>query len=302
MPPNRNSIGIGAPAGARGVIGSSSCTSLVGRARSARRCSGTRLSDVGWCGDRSLDRRGFRRPAGSGCACVGDGQVPEVMGLHPITAGHGYTYLTSQTAAQDSSLVTAGGLGSYYSERGESPGRWVGSGLASLTVAPGSMVREDQMVALFGEGRHPDAAVTEAALVAEGQDADVVAAVTELGRPFALNVASGEFRRQVARLVGEWNVAHGEPQRAQVPVGVMARIRTIVGQAMFEEDHGRPAADAQELSGFVARVFAGRVEGGGRVRSDVLAGEKCVGVVGARTAGGGAGDRAGASGRDQRHD
>src|SRR4051794_23312774 len=51
-----------------------------------------------------------------------------VMSTHPITAGHGYTYLTRQTAAQDASVVSADGLGAYYSEHGEAPGQWMGSG------------------------------------------------------------------------------------------------------------------------------------------------------------------------------
>ena len=89
------------------------------------------------------------------------------MGLHPITAGHGYTYLTRQVAVGDGPAVTGGGIGAYYAEAGESPGRWLGSGLASLGLAAGAAVSEAQMVALFGEGRHPDAAAIAAAVTAE---------------------------------------------------------------------------------------------------------------------------------------
>src|SRR6185437_6962500 len=89
------------------------------------------------------------------------------MGLHPITAGHGYTYLTRQVAAGDGPAVTGGGIGAYYAEAGESPGRWLGGGLASLGLAVGAVVSEAQMVALFGEGRHPDAAAIAAEVAAE---------------------------------------------------------------------------------------------------------------------------------------
>ncbi len=175
------------------------------------------------------------------------------MGLHPISAGHGYLYLTRQTAVQDASPVPAGGIGAYYAERGESPGRWLGRGLVGFGVAPGSTVSEAQMLALFGEGRHPDTAAMTALLEAEGADPDVIDAATELGRPFLLNLANTEFARQVAQLAAEWNTRHGQPACASAPAEVTARIRTAVGRALFAREHGREAADARELSGFIAQ-------------------------------------------------
>ena len=49
-----------------------------------------------------------------------------MMGLHKLTAGDGYTYLTRQVAAQDATERGHGSLGDYYAEKGESPGRWWG--------------------------------------------------------------------------------------------------------------------------------------------------------------------------------
>jgi hypothetical protein len=123
------------------------------------------------------------------------------MSTHTITAGHGYTYLTSQVAAQDASVLPPGGLGAYYSERGESPGQWLGSGLAGVGLAVGDVVREDQMVFLFGDGRHPDSARIEQRLREEGVGAEVIEAATELGTPFTLNLANSEYLRQVAQLM-----------------------------------------------------------------------------------------------------
>jgi conjugative relaxase-like TrwC/TraI family protein len=175
------------------------------------------------------------------------------MSTHRITAGHGYTYLTRQTAAQDGRVVGAGGLGAYYAEHGEAPGQWLGSGLTGLGIDGGATVSEAQMVALFGEGKHPDAAAIAARLRAEGTGEDVVAAATELGKPFALNLANSEFRRQVAQLITEWNRDHGEPASAAVPAHTAALIRTVVGQALFAAEHGREP-DARELSDFIARA------------------------------------------------
>lgn len=173
------------------------------------------------------------------------------MGAHVLSAGNGYTYPTSQVAAHDVTGISPGGLGAYYAEQGEAPGRWLGSGLTSLGIEPGSLVSEAQMVALFGEGRHPDAAAITSALLAESAGLESVEAATALGTAFKVNVAANEFTRQVAVLMAEWNTAQGAPASAPVPDYMKARIRTAVGQSLFAREHGREAADARELSGFI---------------------------------------------------
>ena len=78
------------------------------------------------------------------------------MGLHKITAGTGYDYLTRQVAAQDSTEKGHTGLASYYTERGETPGVWVGSGMAGIEgLDAGDAVTAEQMQNLFGAGMHP---------------------------------------------------------------------------------------------------------------------------------------------------
>ena len=54
------------------------------------------------------------------------------MSLHKLTAGSGYDYLTRQVAALDATEKGHTGLASYYTERGESPGVWVGSGMDGI--------------------------------------------------------------------------------------------------------------------------------------------------------------------------
>lgn len=87
-------------------------------------------------------------------------------GIHKLTAGDGYTYLIRQTAVGDGDKGRTS-LSDYYTEKGETPGVWVGRGLAGLgtpvgravgsaeaqeiwCVEKGSAVTEDQMKALFG--------------------------------------------------------------------------------------------------------------------------------------------------------
>ena len=50
------------------------------------------------------------------------------MSMHKLTAGSGYDYLTRQVAALDSTEKGHTGLAAYYTERGEKPGVWIGSG------------------------------------------------------------------------------------------------------------------------------------------------------------------------------
>jgi hypothetical protein len=78
------------------------------------------------------------------------------MSLHKLTAGSGYDYLTRQVAALDATDKGHTGLAAYYTERGESPGVWVGSGLDGIDgLGAGDPVTAEQMRALFGCGLHP---------------------------------------------------------------------------------------------------------------------------------------------------
>ena len=82
------------------------------------------------------------------------------MSLHKLTAGSGYDYLTRQVAAMDATDKGHTGLASYYTEKGETPGVWVGSGLGSgdegvAGLEAGDIVTADHMQSLFGSGHHP---------------------------------------------------------------------------------------------------------------------------------------------------
>jgi TrwC relaxase len=149
------------------------------------------------------------------------------MSLHKLTAGDGYSYLTRQVAAHDATERGYRSLGDYYAQRGEAPGRWMGSGLVSLGVS--GVVTEAQMRALFGEGRHPDADAIELAVVENsGTPAQALKAST-LGRPFpAFDAEPSEYRRLVAERVAEWNADGGLPRDWPVPAeSCGTRSRTV---------------------------------------------------------------------------
>jgi conjugative relaxase-like TrwC/TraI family protein len=171
-----------------------------------------------------------------------------MMNLHKLSAGNGYTYLTRQVAANDAADTGYANLGEYYSERGESPGVWLGRGLAGLDGGPqpGDVVHEAQVVALFGQGRHPNADVLELRAAAVGTEVD-----TSLGKPFAVRAASSEFRRELARRI----VAHNREldRRSNAPVSDedRARLRSELGRDWFLRDHGREPFDTRELTDYV---------------------------------------------------
>ncbi|MEJ7756209.1 MAG: relaxase domain-containing protein [Nocardioidaceae bacterium] len=77
------------------------------------------------------------------------------MTLHKLRPGLGTPTHRHQVAAHDATERSQAGLAEYYTERGESPGRWLGSGLPNLGLAVADEVIEEQMVALFGQRPSP---------------------------------------------------------------------------------------------------------------------------------------------------
>lgn len=172
--------------------------------------------------------------------------------LHKLTAGSGYDYLTRQVAAQDSTEKGHASLTSYYTEKGEVPGRWVGTGLAALEMEPGSPVSEVQMRALFGAGNHPDMEARLAALP-KGATVEQVRHAARLGSPFRVHEAATVFQQEVAIRCSQWAASNGLSSDATVPVDVRAEIRNELATAGFQQRMGR-AASSLELSSEVARL------------------------------------------------
>ncbi|MYR08981.1 relaxase domain-containing protein [Gordonia sp. SID5947] len=177
-----------------------------------------------------------------------------MMSLHKLTAGDGYEYLTKQVAAHDNTELGKDSLESYYSAKGEAPGRWLGSGLVAFDdINAGDVVTSEQMKALWGEGRHPNATAIEAAMSADGHGAGVALAATRLGTPFKVYDGANDFVTAVAEAFSEHNTSRGEKARAEIPADVRAQIRTRVATDMFTTEFGRSPADSRELSGWIAR-------------------------------------------------
>jgi hypothetical protein len=107
------------------------------------------------------------------------------MSIHKLTAGSGYDYLTRQVAAFDATAKGHLGLASYYAERGESPGVWVGSGMVGIDgLQAGDAVTAEQMRSLFSAGMHPLAAQRLEQLPDADLTDDNIRAAIRLGAPF----------------------------------------------------------------------------------------------------------------------
>ncbi|WP_404388814.1 MobF family relaxase [Humibacillus xanthopallidus] len=189
------------------------------------------------------------------------------MSIHKLTAGSGYDYLTRQVAAQDATDKGHTGLASYYAQKGETPGVWVGSGMAGIDgLDVGDVVTQEQMQAIFGSGHHPLAQQRLDRLAGPDLTQSDYQAVTRLGLPY--KVYSGDvsaFRIGVARRIHELATELGaglgddlgDGSDAVVPLEERARIRTEVATDFFRAEHGRDPASGsdgvREIAATIAR-------------------------------------------------
>ena len=177
------------------------------------------------------------------------------MSMHKLTAGSGYDYLTRQVAALDATEKGHTGLASYYTERGESPGVWIGSGMDGIDgLAAGDPVTAEQMRALFGCGLHPLAELRQQQLEGHDLTTEDFQNASRLGAPFKIvDNDLRPFRVEVARRIAALNTAIGCQADASIAAADRARVRTQVAREFFLAEHGREPVNARELTGQIAK-------------------------------------------------
>jgi TrwC relaxase len=177
------------------------------------------------------------------------------MSMHKLTAGSGYDYLTRQVAALDATEKGHTGLASYYTERGESPGVWIWSGMDGIDgLAAGDPVSAEQMRALFGCGLHPLAELRQQQLEGHDLTTQDFRNASRLGVPFRIvDHDLIPFRLEVAKRIGALNTAIGWPADASIASADRARVRTQVAREFFLAEHGREPVNARELAGQIAK-------------------------------------------------
>jgi len=159
------------------------------------------------------------------------------MTLHKLSAGSGYEYLTRQVAALDSTEKGRSALADYYSAKGESPGRWVGSGLVGIDgLEVGDAVTAEQMKHLFSTGSHP----------LTGQPLGAAYKVYD-------NTGVDGFNAEVARRLAALTSTGSTGEVTRPPYEVLARMRSEVARERFVAERGREPASARELSDALAR-------------------------------------------------
>jgi conjugative relaxase-like TrwC/TraI family protein len=182
------------------------------------------------------------------------------MSIHKLSAGSGYDYLTRQVAAFDTTEKGHVGLASYYTERGETPGAWMGSGVAGIDgLNAGDAVAAEQMRVLFGAGLHPLAAQRLEQLDAADMTDTNVRAATRLGAPFKVYASEvSPFRVEVAKRIATRHAAGRGDDPASA--AVRARVRTEVAREFFRNQHGRDPISAREIAATIAKQSRPRTQ------------------------------------------
>jgi hypothetical protein len=172
------------------------------------------------------------------------------MSLHKLTAGSRYDYLTRQAAALDATEKGHTGLASYYTERGETPGVWIGSGLDRIDgLGAGDPVTAEQMRALFGCGLHPLAELRQQQLAGPDLTLGDFRNAARLGVPFKI-VAGGvsPFRLEVAKRIGG-NQYRSRPARGRADAGGRSGPSTDRGGPRVLPGQAWPRADGRQRTG-----------------------------------------------------
>ena len=183
------------------------------------------------------------------------------MSIHKLSAGSGYDYLTRQVAALDATEKGHVGLASYYSERGETPGTWIGSGMAGIDgLNARDAVTAEQMRALFGAGMHPLAAKRLQQLAAADVTDTNIKTATRLGAPFKVYADEvSPFRVEVAKRIAIRQAA-GHQQDESVSAALRAQVRTEVAREFFRTEYGRDPIDAREIAATIAKQSRPRTQ------------------------------------------
>ena len=184
------------------------------------------------------------------------------MSLHKLSAGSGYDYLTRQVAALDATEKGHVGLASYYTERGETPGAWIGSGLVGIDgLNAGDPVTAEQMRALFG-CRHASPGRPEVG-AAWGRGFD--RRKHQVSDPAGRTVQG--LRRRGQPIPPRGGEAHCGDQTAagqladeSVSAAPRAQVRTEVAREFFRAEHGRDPIDAREIAATIAKESRPRTQ------------------------------------------
>ncbi|WP_438854850.1 MobF family relaxase [Agromyces sp. M3QZ16-3] len=177
------------------------------------------------------------------------------VSMRVMSAGDGFRYLLRTVVAGDGDRLLSTPLTRYFSAEGTPPGRWMGSGLASLasaSVVEGSEVAEEHLQRLIGLGCDP----------VSGQP---------LGRAYPVYEKSAGHETSRRRAVAGYDFTFSIPKSASVLWG----ISDATTQALIVQAHH--AAVAESLAYLEREVAATRT--GVAVRDGAVAQVEVSGVI-----------------------
>ncbi|MGQ4510701.1 MobF family relaxase [Dermabacteraceae bacterium P13147] len=170
------------------------------------------------------------------------------MSISKLSTGDGYAYYTAMTASGDDRRADGQELGDYYLETGMPEGRWMGAGCEALGVA--GVVKEAQMKALMGEGRHPNADAIEQEILSSGGTVSDAERATRLGRrPARFKTPSGDLAAAIEKAKRAREARIGR----ELTVDELRRIRMKEAAKTYQERFGHGATDNKELAAFLAK-------------------------------------------------
>ncbi|OUZ11124.1 conjugal transfer protein [Aeromicrobium sp. PE09-221] len=178
------------------------------------------------------------------------------VSMKSMSAGDGYKYLLKSVIAGDGNRALSTPMTRYYAEAGTPPGRWLGSGVATVgggLLRVGDPVSGEQLAWLIGMGRDPvtgdqlGRAFPQYATVAHRIAARVAGLSADLSAPqrndVVAQIESEERERGEQRAVAGFDFTFSVPKSVSVLWGV-ADAGT---QALIVEAHHASVADVMDL-------------------------------------------------------
>jgi conjugative relaxase-like TrwC/TraI family protein len=136
--------------------------------------------------------------------------------------------------------TVAGGACEYYTERGDRPGRWHGSGLSALGMTPGAVVEERELEALFGRALSPTTG-------------------TQLGSPWREDAITGfDLTFSAPKSVSTWWALANADTAAAIEGAHRAAVAAALGYLEAHASMSRRGRDGVEQissAGFAGALF-----------------------------------------------
>jgi hypothetical protein len=105
------------------------------------------------------------------------------------------------------------------------------------SVSDGSLVTEEQMEALYGDGLHPNANQITKYVTGRGGSAAAAEYAAKLGRPFLVYEKENQWIKRLREAYQTYNITLKQDRFTSLDPETKAAIRTALGRDMFVEEY-----------------------------------------------------------------